>query len=108
MKTQDKIVSRSRNILAAASLLLLTACHQEFTLLDANKAVVGQGSIETSAEYPAPVTAVVNGKKFAGTWRASKEYEPEMAKMHRHLSTRSYEETCVAIQRISFGMGLQT
>lgn len=92
MNAQNNFFRRSRDTLTACSMLLLAACHQEFILRDANNAVVGQGSIETSVEYPSPVTAVVSGKQFSGTWRASKEYEPEMAKMHRHLSTRSYEE----------------
>lgn len=92
MKRRNRIDSSIKTVVAIGSLLMLTACHQEFSLLDANNTVVGKGSIETSAEYPAPVTAEVNGKKYSGTWQSTKVYEPNMAKMHRHLSTRSYDE----------------
>lgn len=92
MKIHNKIARSTKIILAVGLMITLAACHEEFTLHDANMAIVGKGSIETDANFPSPIAATVNGKNFSGTWSATKVYEPDMAKMHRHISSRSYNE----------------
>ena len=79
-------------MLAVGMLLTLTACKQDFILRDANNAIVGNGTLEVSANFPSPAHVDINGRKFLGNWRATRVFEADVAKRHRLLGTRSYAE----------------
>ena len=79
-------------MLAVGMLLILTACKQDYLLRDANNTIVGTGTLEVSANFPSPAYVDMNGRKFSGSWKATRVYEADVAKRHRLLGTRSYEE----------------
>lgn len=81
-----------KSVLAISAMLFLTACKQDIALLDADNKVVGNGVLEVSANFPSPIKISMEGKEFSGTWTRKKIYEAEVAKRHRLISTRSYEE----------------
>ena len=91
MDTYNKTIAAGKAILAVGALLMLTACQQNFTLLDADNVIVGNGTLEVRANFPAPAHVAINGKEFSGSWSASKVYEADVAKRHRLISSRSYE-----------------
>lgn len=64
-------IRRRTTVLVISTLLLLSSCHQEFTLLDANNVIVGNGILESSINSPTPVKAEINGKNFTGSWDAT-------------------------------------
>ena len=86
------VIQTGKAILAAGFLLTLTACKLDLTLLDSDNVMVGNGTLEVRASFPSPAHVVMNGKEFAGTWSATKVYEEDVAKRHRLLGARSYEE----------------
>jgi hypothetical protein len=110
MKNIIKNSMRYQYLLTIGSLLLLSACHQEFTLLDSHNLIVGNGSLESSANSPSPVKAVINGKVFTGIWKAENVYEADMAKMHRLLGTRASNEYLIgnSSHQLKHGQALLT
>ena len=91
MDIYSKTITTGKVILAVSILLTLTACKQNLTLSDANNVIVGNGTLEVSANSPSPVKISIDGKEFSGTWSATKVYEEDVAKRHRLISTRSYD-----------------
>lgn len=91
MNIYNKMTATSKVLLTVATLLSLTACKRDFNLLNADDIVVGNGSLEITANSPSPAHVVINGKEFSGTWNATKVYEADVAKRHRLISTRSYQ-----------------
>lgn len=87
-----KVTTLGKSVAAICLVLLLTACKQDITLFDANNAVVGNGVLEISANFPSPIRISMDGQEFSGTWARKKIYEAEIAKRHRLISTRSYAE----------------
>ncbi len=87
-----KMVPIGKSVLAISVMLFLTACKQDIALLDADNKIVGKGVLEVSANFPSPVKISTGGKEFSGTWTRKKIYEEDVAKRHRLISTRSYDE----------------
>lgn len=88
-----KILTQTGRVMLAVGMLLpLAACKQDFTLRDANNTIVGTGTLEVSANAPSPAYVDMSGRKFSGSWSATRVYEADVAKRHRLLGTRSYEE----------------
>lgn len=79
-------------MLAVGMLLTLTACKQDYILRDADNTIVGKGTLEVSANFPSPAHIDINGRRFSGSWSATRVYEADVAKRRRLLGTRSYEE----------------
>ncbi len=92
MNIYKTLTQTGKAMLAVGMLLTLAACKQDFTLRDANNAIVGSGTLEVSANAPSPAYVDMNGRKFSGNWSATRVYEADVAKRHRLLGTRSYEE----------------
>lgn len=86
------IVDKGKFLLIVSAISLLTACKQDIALLDTDNTVVGKGVLEITASFPSPIKLAMDGKEFSGTWSRKKIYEAEVAKRHRLISTRSYEE----------------
>lgn len=81
-----------KTILAVGVMLILTACKQDFILLDADNTAVGNGILEVSANSPYPVHVKINDREFSGNWKSTRVYEAAEAKRHRLLGSRSYGE----------------
>jgi hypothetical protein len=90
MNIKHKMISIGKYIFSITIVLTVTACHQDFTLLDTNGDTVGKGKLEVNANSPTLAFFTIEGNTYSGSWSTEKVYEGDLAKRHRLISSRSY------------------